>query len=285
MPITSYTSSDTYWSMWSVLSRCWLCNYRCHQHRHFLQSGGCGKWKSRRSQDSGLVDMARRKWLHHFLSKWQCWLALHWRCKSECVMHDHRTVRQSENLRKTHVSICTKPVYIVVTFAVWIINSNVESPESSSCINYWTSVNSCWAHCVIPSTQDDWFVTAATVNASTHAFLCYFNTIWKFPHTMSLPSCCSGAAFCTVSQAEQSTTALSYVTKQHYTVVTENSTIQEEIESYQIASMTISSDLGLVITFIFWAIHSYVESFSWICWIWYLTSIASCWPNSIIPST
>ena len=49
---------------------------------------------------------------------------------------------------------------------------------------------------------------------------------------MSLSSSDSGAALCSISQTEQSTTALSYVSKQHYTVIGENSTIQEETNTY-----------------------------------------------------
>ena len=111
------------------------------------------------------------------------------------------------------------------------INSNVENPVDICSIRYFTSIDSCWPHCIIPSTQDDWAVTPVMINVSTHISH-DFTAIWKSPCTTSLSSCCSGAASCSISQTEQSTTALSYVTKQHYTVVRENSAMEEETNTW-----------------------------------------------------
>ena len=113
-----------------------------------------------------------------------------------------------------------------------IEQSQVQIPDYIiSLIRYCTHVYSDWLHSTASFIQNDWTVTPAPVNDSSRT---YFITIWKSPCTTFLSSCCRGAASCSISQTEQSTTALSYVTKQHYAVARENSTIEEETNTCRV---------------------------------------------------
>ena len=147
--------------MKNFLCCCWLCSWRTRcslQHHHFLLLGGCSEWKWHNPLSSALAGKVRRKWLHHFFSKWQCWLALHWRHRSECVMHDHRTVRQWGNLRvevttnlfliRSHLGLLSHT--LLCTESCWYFQHQVFhkyrfllAPLHYSFYSGWLSCNSC----------------------------------------------------------------------------------------------------------------------------------------------